>query len=156
MKISPKKAAVAAVVSGGLLVGGGIAAALELPDQPGPSVAEEKVADLEAPPAEPQANAEAHRQNEGTGASTADGSDAAGDVIAASGEGERPTDTHGYVVSQLATTTDEEGRDKGTAISEEAQEQGADARDEHAQNDGDHGQPEDAGQSAEARDAHGH
>ena len=33
------------------------------------------------------------------------------------GQANRPTDTHGYAVSQLATTTDAQGRAKGEAIS---------------------------------------
>lgn len=32
------------------------------------------------------------------------------------GRANRPTDTHGYAVSNLATTTDAQGRDKGEAI----------------------------------------
>ena len=116
-----KKIVAAALTAGGLLVGGGIAGALDLPDQPDTSVAEEKVADIEAPPADPQAKAAEHRQNESAG----DDEDTATEDVTAEaetedegeGEGERPTDTHGYEVSQLATTTESEGRDKGEEIS---------------------------------------
>ena len=159
MTTSTKKFAAAALASVALLAAGGIAAALELPDQPDPSVAKEKVSAVEAPPAEPQDNAAAHRQNENAGAPDGAGeasdADDAADVEGAGGEGERPTDTHGYEVSQLATTTEAEGQDKGEEISTLAKTNGADASDAHAQDDATHGKPAEPGQSAEAGAARG-
>ena len=143
-----KKATTAALVAGGLLLGSGIAAALDLPDQPEKAVAEEKVADVEAPPAEPQANAATHRKNEDAGKDDgeASSSDAAGNAEGA-GDGERPTDTHGYEVSQLATTTESDGREKGEEISTLAKTNGAEQRSEHARDGSE--------QSAEVRATHG-
>jgi hypothetical protein len=139
-----KKIAAAALAAGGLLAGGGIAAALELPDQPEPSVAEEKVADIEAPPSDPQAKAAEHRQNDSAGDDEESIADEASSETEDEGEGERPTDTHGYEVSQLATTTEAEGSAKGEEISTLAKTNGTATSDARAETD-DQGKPEDAG-----------
>ena len=148
---SPKPVIAGALLAGGLLVGGGVALAaeVELPTEAS-DVARTATS-------EPQAQAEEVRQDDAnrpaedevteTESETAeveatetDATEDEGD-----GEGERPTDTHGYTVSQLATTTEAEGAEKGALISTEARSHGEAQRAAHA--------PEDAGDAGTAGSA---
>jgi hypothetical protein len=68
------------------------------------------------------------------------------------GQANRPTDTHGYAVSNLATTTNLEGRDKGEAISTLAQSNGqADSHDTTGTVTADEHQSTEHGQSADQK-----
>ena len=138
MKMS-KKLAASLMAAGAVLVGGGIAAAVDLPELPDTSVAEDKAGDVEAPPADPQATADEHRQNEDAG--NPNGSEQS----EGEGEGERPTDTHGALISDLATTTESEGQAKGEEISTAASANGTATSADHAQNDDAQGPPEEPG-----------
>lgn len=102
---SAKLATAATVAAAGLTLATGLAVAGVLPDQAS-DTAEEKVA--ENRPATTTTAPTTTTTSATTGAPGAE----------SHGDGDRPTDTHGYAVSGLATSTDLEGRDKGEAISD--------------------------------------
>ena len=148
-----KAAAAAAVAAAALLAAAGLAGAVDLPtlpSQPDPSVADEKLAELEVPPSDPAGShddaADEHRPAD---AGATDDGDT--EELTTTDTGERPTDTHGYEVSSLATELDG-GPEKGEAVSSLASTQGAEMRDTHAQNGGDAGQ---AGDDHGEAGAHG-
>ncbi|HVM07758.1 MAG TPA: hypothetical protein VM345_04805 [Acidimicrobiales bacterium] len=147
------KTAVAALAAGAAVLVGGAAAALTLPEQAS-DTAVEKVAEVvtgreasgaknaagdagDAGKANANAKAADAVSTDGTGVKNDDSTDAEG--------GERPTDTHGYEVSTLATTTDAEGSEKGEAISTVARTNGRAPEDA--------GAPDDAGAAGKAKAA---
>ncbi|HEX7166068.1 MAG TPA: hypothetical protein VF230_03710 [Acidimicrobiales bacterium] len=153
----------AALAAGGLLLATG-AAALELPDSAS-DVADEKVADVvTGQPENPQATADDHRKNDDAGDTADVATDETDGDVEADGEGQenRPTDTHGYEVSQFVHETELEGQAKGAAVSELAKSWGEAQQADHAPAGDDAGDTADApadaaghGKSAEARAGRG-
>jgi len=150
---SRKPIVAGALVAGSLLLGGGIAAAVVLPDQAS-EVAEEHTTDVATSQSEaPGADAEEHRQDADHRPDAAEDDEVAEatEVDTEDTEGgERPTDTHGYEVSTFAQETTLTGQEKGAAISELAKTNGGgeDAAAEHQPADA--GKPEAAGESGKA------
>jgi hypothetical protein len=104
-----KIATAAAVAAGALTLATGLAVAVDLPDQAS-DTAEERVAEAHATTTTSSTTTTTLATTTTVGTNT--------DDVDAEGAGARPTDTHGYVVSTFATTTDLEGREKGEAISD--------------------------------------
>ena len=103
-----KIATAAAVAAGALSLATGLAVAVDLPDEAS-DTAEERVAEVHA-----TTTTSSTTTTLATTTTVATNTD----DVDAEGAGERPTDTHGYVVSTFATTTNLEGREKGEAISD--------------------------------------
>ena len=112
------KTALAAFLAGAALLAGGAAAALDLPDQAADRAGQATTDAAEAKAAGQAKAAEAKADESDEADSDATETEAKEEESTeASTEGERPTDTHGYQVSTLATTTELEGREKGEEIS---------------------------------------
>lgn len=110
-----KLATAAGVAAAALTLATGLAVAAGLPDQAS-DTASEHVADqatTTTTTASTTTTVESNKDDETT-ATVNTNSEPENDN---EGQADRPTDTHGYAVSNLATTTNLEGRDKGEAIS---------------------------------------
>lgn len=104
----------AAVAAAALTLATGLAVAAGLPDQAS-DTATQHVAEHDTTTTTSSTSTTVEsRDDEGTTATVNTNSEPQNDN---EGQANRPTDTHGYAVSQLATTTDAQGRAKGEAIS---------------------------------------
>lgn len=171
MKTSPKPLVAGALFAGTLLLGGGIAAAVALPDDASgtatdhvtpvetgkPDDAEATTDDTEdeatddtedETTAEPEDEATAETEDEAVDAED----DASADDESEDEEdgGERPTDTHGYEVSNLAKSTELEGRAKGAAVSDLARTNGGKSGEDDDGTEQEAGKPAKTGRSADA------
>jgi hypothetical protein len=99
-----KLATAAAVTAGALTLATGLAVAVDLPDQAS-DTAEQHVADV------PDTTTTST-----TSTTVATTTTVGTDDVEGQGEGTRPTDTHGYVISNLARST-EPGPDHGATVS---------------------------------------
>ena len=108
---SAKLATAAAVAAGGLTLATGLAVAVDLPDQAS-DTAEERVAEVH----DTTTTSTTSSTTTTTAATTTTVDTEAGDDLDAQGEGARPTDTHGYTISNLARST-EPGPDHGATVS---------------------------------------
>lgn len=108
-----KLATAAGIAAAALTLATGLAVAAGLPQQASDTATEHVAAHQDATTTTTSSTTtvKAH-DDETTGTVTNDV-----DANENDGQANRPTDTHGYAVSQLATTTNLEGRAKGEAIS---------------------------------------
>lgn len=149
---SSKKIVASLLAAAGLTVGGVAAATVGLPDQAS-DTARDAVVRASATPVETPA-ADEHRAGQQDDEAESRGQAGAGDdtEVEVQSEGERPTDTHGYEVSQFVHSTELTGREKGQAVADLASDgrssQHADAADDQAEVDG-----QGAGQSNKPADA---
>jgi hypothetical protein len=108
-----KLATAAGVAAAALTLATGLAVAAALPDQASDTATQHVAEHDTTTTASTTTTVESDKDHETT-ATVNTNSEPENDN---EGQANRPTDTHGYAVSQLATTTDAQGRAKGEAIS---------------------------------------